>query len=228
MLEEGINEAGSMASLPGRRDVVRDARRADDPVLHLLFDVRLPADGRPGVGVRRPARARVHDRRHRRPDDARRRGPPARRRPHPGPRVDGAGRPGLRPGVRLRARHDRPRRRHSACTATARTSTTTSRSTTRTTPQPAKPEDVDEGIIRGIYRFAAAPDVAERQGPRPAGRARARSSSRCSPPATCSPSELGIAAEVYSATSFQQLRHDALQVERWNRLHPDKRRGSRT
>ena len=34
--------------------------------------------------------------------------------------------------------------------------------------------------------------------------------------------ELGIAAEVYSATSFQQLRHEALQVERWNRLHPDK------
>jgi pyruvate dehydrogenase E1 component len=26
---------------------------------------------------------------------------------------------------------------------------------------------------------------------------------------------------VYSATSFQQLRHEALQVERWNRLHPD-------
>ena len=33
--------------------------------------------------------------------------------------------------------------------------------------------------------------------------------------------QFGIAAEVYSATSFQQLRHDALQVERWNRLHPD-------
>ena len=133
VLEEGINEAGSMASLPGRRDVVRDARRADDPVLHLLFDVRVPADGRPGVGVRRPARARVHDGRDGGPDDARRRGPPARRRPHPGPRVDGAGRPGVRPGVRLRARGDHARRRHSACTATARTSTTTSRSTTRTT-----------------------------------------------------------------------------------------------
>ena len=26
-----------------RRDVLRDACRADDPVLHLLFDVRLPA-----------------------------------------------------------------------------------------------------------------------------------------------------------------------------------------
>ncbi len=32
----------------------------------------------------------------------------------------------------------------------------------------------------------------------------------------------GIAAEVYSATSFQQLRREAQAVERWNRLNPDK------
>jgi pyruvate dehydrogenase E1 component len=30
----------------------------------------------------------------------------------------------------------------------------------------------------------------------------------------------GVAAEVYSATSWQLLRRDALEVERWNRLHP--------
>jgi len=30
-----------------------------------------------------------------------------------------------------------------------------------------------------------------------------------------------VAADVWSATSFQQLRADALDVERWNRLHPD-------
>jgi pyruvate dehydrogenase E1 component len=30
----------------------------------------------------------------------------------------------------------------------------------------------------------------------------------------------GIAADVYSATSYQQLRSDALAAERWNRLHP--------
>jgi pyruvate dehydrogenase E1 component len=29
-----------------------------------------------------------------------------------------------------------------------------------------------------------------------------------------------IAADVWSATSYQQLRDDALGVERWNRLHP--------
>src|SRR5260370_20471070 len=30
----------------------------------------------------------------------------------------------------------------------------------------------------------------------------------------------GIAADVWSATSYQQLRRDALEAERWNMLHP--------
>lgn len=42
-----------------RVDVVRDARRSDDPLLHLLLDVRLAAYGRPDVAARRPARPRV-------------------------------------------------------------------------------------------------------------------------------------------------------------------------
>ena len=38
-----------------------------------------------------------------------------------------------------------------------------------------------------------------------------------------------VAADVWSAPSFQLLRNDALEVERWNRLHPDaRRRASRT
>src|SRR5207302_1613527 len=32
-----------------------------------------------------------------------------------------------------------------------------------------------------------------------------------------------VAADVWSATSYQMLRADALEVERWNRLHPQKR-----
>ncbi|CAM5585266.1 hypothetical protein SVIOM74S_04438 [Streptomyces violarus] len=42
-----------------RFDVVRDARRDDDPVLHLLLHVRLAAHGRPDVAARRPARHAV-------------------------------------------------------------------------------------------------------------------------------------------------------------------------
>ena len=32
-----------------------------------------------------------------------------------------------------------------------------------------------------------------------------------------------VAADVWSATSYKLLREDALDVERWNRLHPDAR-----
>jgi pyruvate dehydrogenase E1 component len=87
--------------------------------------------------------------------------------------------------------------------------------------QPPKPDGVDEGIIRGLYRFAAAPEVA--------GGAKARvrlvGSGSILPQVIAARDLLaerfGIAAEVYSATSFQQLRHEALQVDRWNRLNPD-------
>ena len=64
--------------LRGRRDGLGDrrrlgvlhARRAHDPVLHLLLDVRVPAHRRLDLGDGRPARARLPDRRHRRPDHA--------------------------------------------------------------------------------------------------------------------------------------------------------------
>jgi pyruvate dehydrogenase E1 component len=85
--------------------------------------------------------------------------------------------------------------------------------------QPPKPGDVDEGIVKGIYRFAEAPEV---EGAK--GRVRLVGSGSILPQvlqARDRLAELGIAAEVYSATSFQQLRHEALAVERWNRLHPD-------
>ena len=59
--------------LDRRGDVVLDARRADDPLLHLLLDVRLPAHRRPRVGGRRHALARLPARRHRRTHDAERR-----------------------------------------------------------------------------------------------------------------------------------------------------------
>ena len=45
-----------MASFHGRGNRVRQPRRAHDSVLHLLFDVRLPACRRPYLGIRRFAR----------------------------------------------------------------------------------------------------------------------------------------------------------------------------
>jgi len=35
-------------------------------------------------------------------------------------------------------------------------------------------------------------------------------------------SDYGISADVWSVTSFNELRKDALEIDRWNRMHPDK------
>jgi pyruvate dehydrogenase E1 component len=85
--------------------------------------------------------------------------------------------------------------------------------------QPKKPDGVDEGIVRGIYRFLEAPDL----GPK-AHRARLVGSGAILQGAIAARDLLaekaGIAAEVYSAPSFPLLRRDALEVERANRLDP--------
>ena len=78
----------------------------------------------------------------------------------------------------------------------------------------------DEDILRGVYRFAAAPDVG-----RDAHPARLVGSGSILQQVLAArdllAEKFGVAAEVYSAPSFQLLRRDALEAERWNRLHPD-------
>jgi pyruvate dehydrogenase E1 component len=87
-------------------------------------------------------------------------------------------------------------------------------------PMPPKPAGVDEGIIRGLYRFLAAPEI---EGGEKA-RVRLVGSGAILQQALAARELLaerfGVAAEVYSATSWQLLRRDALEAERWNRLHP--------
>ena len=110
ILQEGINEAGGMCDWIAAATSLLDARRADDPVLHLLLDVRLPARRRPRVGGRRHALARLPAGRHRRAHDAERRGPAARGRPLAPDVGDDPELHLLRPDVRLRGRGDHPGR----------------------------------------------------------------------------------------------------------------------
>ncbi len=87
-------------------------------------------------------------------------------------------------------------------------------------PMPPKPDGVDQGIIRGIYRLLPAPEIAGGA----KGTVRLVGSGAILQQAvaarTILAEQLGVAAEVYSATSWQLLRNDALEAERWNRLHP--------
>ena len=85
---------------------------------------------------------------------------------------------------------------------------------------PSMPDGVADGIVRGLYRFRGAPDIE--------GNVRARATllgSGSIMQQVIRAQELlagryGVAADVWSATSYQQLRAEALEVEHWNRLHP--------
>ena len=66
MLQEGINEAGAMSSWIAAGTSYSNHGVADDPVLHLLLDVRLPAGRRSRLGRGRQPHARLPARRHRR------------------------------------------------------------------------------------------------------------------------------------------------------------------
>jgi pyruvate dehydrogenase E1 component len=94
---------------------------------------------------------------------------------------------------------------------------------------PARPDGVsDEDIVRGLYRFRAAPEVASTGGngrkahaPPQVALLAGGSIMQQALRAQAMLAERGVAAEVWSATSYQLLRRDALEVEGWNRLHPD-------
>ncbi|MGB5672637.1 MAG: pyruvate dehydrogenase (acetyl-transferring), homodimeric type [Sedimenticolaceae bacterium] len=82
--------------------------------------------------------------------------------------------------------------------------------------QPAMPDGVEEGIIRGMYLY--------RQGSRKKKRVQLMGSGtilrEVIAAAALLEDEWNIAADVWSATSFTELRREAMDVERWNTLHP--------
>jgi pyruvate dehydrogenase E1 component len=85
-------------------------------------------------------------------------------------------------------------------------------------PMPPMPEGAKPGILQGIYRFKPAETRRERHVQLFGSgsillqvlRAQAMLEER-----------FQISSDVWSVTSYQQLRSDALSCERWNRLHPD-------
>ena len=84
---------------------------------------------------------------------------------------------------------------------------------------PPLPDGVGEGIVRGLYKFAGAPDLGS---DRPhATILFSGSAYRAALEAQeILAREHGVAVELWSATSYKALREEALAVERWNRLHP--------
>jgi pyruvate dehydrogenase E1 component len=87
-------------------------------------------------------------------------------------------------------------------------------------PMPAMPEGVEEGIVRGLYRYQRSA-VAGQPGMRPAQILASGTAMLAALDAQrILADEYGVAADVWSATSYKMLREEALTTERWNRLHP--------
>jgi pyruvate dehydrogenase E1 component len=82
--------------------------------------------------------------------------------------------------------------------------------------QPAMPEGVREGILRGLYRYQAAergPAVAQLFGSGPILNEALKAQRMLA-------ERYQVAVDVWSVTSYNELRREALAAERWNRLHP--------
>jgi len=86
-------------------------------------------------------------------------------------------------------------------------------------PQPALPEGAEAGIRQGLYRLrvstldAASPRV-QLLGSGSILREVLAAADRLE-------TEFGVAADVWSATSYGELRRDGIDCDRWNLLHPD-------
>jgi pyruvate dehydrogenase E1 component len=101
-------------------------------------------------------------------------------------------------------------------------------------PQPAEPAGfpggkaaLERGILRGLYEYAPAPAAGaerpEANGDQPQAQILA---SGVAVRAALQAQQLladdwGVAASVWSATSWTELRRDAMAAEEWNLLHPD-------
>jgi pyruvate dehydrogenase E1 component len=82
---------------------------------------------------------------------------------------------------------------------------------------PAMPEGVEEGILKGLYRFKKSPQKSKLHanifgsGPIIVEALKAQD---------ILAEKYGVAADVWSATNYKWLRNDAINAQRWNLLHP--------
>jgi len=85
-------------------------------------------------------------------------------------------------------------------------------------PMPVAPdiEDLRESIMRGLYRFEAAPEATLQATVLFSGSAHGAARAA----AATLLERYGVGVDLWSATSYKALREDALEAERWNRLHP--------
>jgi pyruvate dehydrogenase E1 component len=85
---------------------------------------------------------------------------------------------------------------------------------------PAMPAGAEDGIVRGMYLLKAAPPVKTADRPRVQLLGCGAILNEVIAGAALLAQDFGVAADIWSVTSFTELRREALAVERWNMLHP--------
>ena len=225
VLQEGINEAGAMSLVDRRGHVVQHAQRPMIPfyIYYSMFGFQRVGDLAGAAGDMRCAR--LPARRHGRPHHAERRGPAARGRPQPRARRDDPELRVLRPDVRLRGRRDHPGRPAPDGTQEQEDVYYYITLMNENYAHPAMPEGAEQGIL------AACTSSREVRGPAKGARAVQLMGSGTILREVIAAAELleddfGVAADVWSVTSFNELRRDGIERERWNLLHPEPPRKS--
>jgi pyruvate dehydrogenase E1 component len=88
-------------------------------------------------------------------------------------------------------------------------------------PHPAMPEGAEDGILRGMYKLRSV----EAEGDNPTLKTRLLGSGailrEVEAGADLLAKDFGVSSEIWSVTSFTELRRDGLETERWNMLHPE-------
>jgi len=84
-------------------------------------------------------------------------------------------------------------------------------------PQLAMPEGSEEGILKGIYLFRKSAMKSKTKVQLLGSGSILNEALKA---AAILETKYSVAADVWSVTSYNELRREALKVERWNRLHP--------
>ncbi|MFQ5483351.1 MAG: pyruvate dehydrogenase (acetyl-transferring), homodimeric type, partial [Nitrospinaceae bacterium] len=85
-------------------------------------------------------------------------------------------------------------------------------------PMLAMPDRVEEGVLKGLYRFQAGPDELGMKKSNILGSGSLIGEALRAQEILAQ--QFKVSADVWSVTSYKRLRTEALEAERWNRLHP--------
>ncbi|HMJ49212.1 MAG TPA: pyruvate dehydrogenase (acetyl-transferring), homodimeric type, partial [Burkholderiales bacterium] len=88
-------------------------------------------------------------------------------------------------------------------------------------PHPTMPKGAEEGILKGLYLFSE--ERADKKIPKVQLMGSGTILREVIAAAELLKKDFGVASDVWSATSFNLLRRDGLDVQRWNMLHPDQK-----